>query len=129
MDRARFETLLAAYGADVNRWPEEERAGAAGFLTQHEVELRAALKEAREIDSMLLHAAAAPRLDTLAARILASAPRRVEMFDRRALLALAACAVFGLVVGYGGGLLAPTPLEDDSYFAMAFEAPMAGDEG
>ena len=39
-------------------------------------------------------------------------------------------AVFGVVLGYGGGLLAPTAPEDDSYFAMAFEAPFAfEDEG
>jgi len=43
-------------------------------------------------------------------------------------LALAACAVFGVVLGYGGGLLAPPPLEDDVHFTMAFEAPF-GDEG
>ena len=127
MDRARFEALLAAYGADVSRWPEGERAEAAVFSASHGVELDAARQEAREIDTMLSHAAAIPKLDALSARILAAAPKRTEMFDRRALLALAACAVFGVVMGYGGGLLAPAPLEDDSYFAMAFEAP--GDEG
>ena len=34
------------------------------------------------------------------------------------------------VLGFGGGLLAPLPpLEDDAYFAMAFEAPMIGEGG
>ncbi|HVK80361.1 MAG TPA: hypothetical protein VM915_07090 [Verrucomicrobiae bacterium] len=127
MDRARFETLLAAYGADVNRWPEGERAEASAYLASHAAELGSELRDAREIDGMLSHAAAEPNTDALAARILAAAPKRVEGFDRRALLALAACAVFGVVLGYGGGLLAPAPLEDDPYFAMAFEAP--GDEG
>jgi hypothetical protein len=127
MDRARFEALLAAYGADVNRWPEGERADAQAFVAAHGAEVGDAREEAREIDAMLSHAAVIPKLEALSARILATAPTRTEVFDRRALLALAACAVFGVVLGYGGGLLAPAPLEDDSYFAMAFEAP--GDEG
>lgn len=127
MDRARFEALLAAYGADVNRWPDGERADAQAFVVAHGDKVDDARQEAREIDAMLAHASGTPNTNALAARILAAAPRRAEVFDRRALLALAACAVFGVVLGYGGGLLAPAPLEDDSYFAMAFEAP--GDEG
>ncbi|WP_135210737.1 hypothetical protein [Vitreimonas flagellata] len=127
MDRTRFEALLAAYGADVSRWPESERADAQAFVAAHGGEVSDLREEAREIDDMLAHASVAPNTDALAARILAAAPRRAEVFDRRALLALAACAVFGVVLGYGGGLLAPAPLEDDSYFAMAFEAP--GEEG
>lgn len=129
MDRARFETLLAAYGADRNRWPEEERAEADAFLERHRADLDEELKAAQEIDALLSYAVATPELGGLSASILAAAPRRSEGFDRRAWLALAACAVFGVVLGYGGGLLAPAPIEDDSYFAMAFEAPMAGDEG
>jgi hypothetical protein len=127
MDRARFEALLAAYGADVSRWPEGERGEAAAFVAERGAEVREAQQDAREIDAMLSHALPVPKLDALSVRILAAAPKRTEVFDRRALLALAACAVFGVVLGYGGGLLAPAPLEDDSYFAMAFEAP--GDEG
>ena len=129
MDRARFQVLLDAYGADVGRWPAEECAAAEAFMAQHGADLRDAHREAREIDAMLAHALITSGSAALTARILAAAPQRVEGFDRRALLALAACAVFGVVLGYGGGLLAPAPLEDDSYFAMAFEAPMAGDEG
>lgn len=129
MDRARFETLLAAYGADVSRWPEEERTAACTYLAQHGTDLSEELGDARQIDAMLAHAASDPKAEALAARILAAAPKRADGFDRRALLALAACAVFGVVLGYGGGLLAPAPLEDDSYFAMAFEAPVSGDEG
>jgi hypothetical protein len=67
----------------------------------------------------------------LSARILRAAPRPLAL-DRRALMALAACAVFGLLIGYGGGLLAPAPSGADAYFAAAFEAPppeWPGDEG
>ena len=90
------------------------------------------IAEARQLDAVLDSARgdARPSAD-LASRILAAAPRAQRpAFDRRALLALAACAVFGVVIGYGGGMLAPPPVEDDSYFSMAFEAPSAfEDEG
>lgn len=131
MDRLRFETLLEAYGANFSRWPADEREAAAAFAAQS-AEAADALAEARALDAALEPARAVPDTSALAARILAGAPRRTAStgFDRRALMALAACALFGVVLGFGGGLLAPLPpLEDDAYFAMAFEAPMIGDEG
>jgi hypothetical protein len=139
MDRDRFRQLLEAYGADTRRWPAEERAPAAAFRLQHGVELKTEIDEARRLDETLDSASEQlGSLDTLSARILAQAPRQREAsFDRRALWALAACAVFGLVAGYGGGRLAPPSqdyaLEDDveAYLALAFEAPFEtpGDEG
>jgi hypothetical protein len=129
MDRERFAALLDAYGADFRRWPAETRASAAAFAAQ-DAEAPALIAEARKLDAALDTAREMPAPSpTLADRILAFAPRVVRpAFDRRALLALAACAVFGVVLGYGGGLLAPAPVEDDSYFSMAFEAPLE-DEG
>ena len=129
MDRERFATLLDAYGADFRRWPAETRAAAAAFAARN-AEAATLIAEAQKLDAVLDTAreVAAPS-PQLADRILAFAPRVVRpAFDRRAMLALAACAVFGVVLGYGGGLLAPTPIEDDSYFSMAFEAPFE-DEG
>ncbi len=131
MDRERFANLLDAYGADFRRWPVETRAEAAVFVAQN-ADAAAQLDEARKLDALLDGGRddVEPSAD-LAARILASAPRAErQAFDRRAMFALAACAVFGLLIGYGGGLLAPAPAEDDSYFTMAFEAPSAfEDEG
>ncbi len=131
MDRERFVALLDAYGADFRRWPAETRAGAAAFAAQHG-EAAVLIAEARKLDAVLDGARddAQPSAN-LAARIMASAPRAQRpAFDRRAMFALAACAVFGVVIGYSGGLLAPVPAEDDSYFSMAFEAPVAfEDEG
>ena len=114
MDRERFAELLDAYGADFRRWPAAVRA------------------EAGSLDALLDSVRGETRPSTdLAARILAAAPRAQRpAFDRRAMLALAACAVFGVLIGYGGGMLAPAPAEEDSYFSMAFEAPSAfEDEG
>lgn len=131
MDRERFAELLDAYGADFRRWPAETRVAAAAYAAQ-DAEAAALIAEARKLDAVLDAAREqVPPSPDLADRILAFAPRVVRpAFDRRALLALAACAVFGVVVGYGGGLLAPAPMEDDAYFSMAFEAPLAfEDEG
>lgn len=130
MDRERFAYLLDAYGADFRRWPAQVRAQAAAFAAQ-DAEAAALIGEARKLDAVLDGARdeAGPSAD-LAARILAAAPRAQRpAFDRRAMLALAACAVFGVLIGYGGGMLAPAPAEDDSYFSMAFEAPSFEDEG
>lgn len=130
MDRERFAYLLDAYGADFRRWPAQARAQAAAFAAQ-DAEAAALIGEARKLDAVLDGARdeAGPSAD-LAARILAAAPQAQRpAFDRRAMLALAACAVFGVLIGYGGGLLAPAPAEDDSYFSMAFEAPSFEDEG
>jgi hypothetical protein len=131
MDRERFANLLDAYGADFRRWPADTRAEAAALAAQ-DADAAARLDEARKLDALLDSGRddVQPPAD-LAARILASAPRAQRpAFDRRAMFALAACAVFGALIGYGGGLLAPAPVEDDSYFSMAFEAPSAfEDEG
>ena len=130
MDRERFAYLLDAYGADFRRWPAQVRAQAAAFAAQ-DAETAALIGEARKLDAVLDGARdeAGPSAD-LAARILAAAPRAQRpAFDRRAMLALAACAVFGVLIGYGGGMLVPAPAEDDSYFSMAFEAPSFEDEG
>ena len=130
MDRERFDHLLAAYGGDFRRWPEEDRAAAAAFAAKNP-DMAASLKEAHALDRAL-DQARGELVDTsaLAARLLAQAPRQAPWLDRRAMLALAACAVFGLVLGYGGGRLAPAADADDAFFAAAFEAPFAiGDEG
>lgn len=131
MDRERFAYLLEAYGSDFRRWPAHERASAAAVAAQ-DAEAAALLAEARALDATLDagRESITPSPD-LASRILAQAPQpQLRAFDRRALIALAACAVFGVVIGYGGGLLAPAPVEDDAYFTMAFEAPlMFEDEG
>jgi hypothetical protein len=131
MDRKRFESLLEAYGADFRRWPPDTRATAAAYAAEDE-NAAGLIEEARRLDRMLeaTRDEAIPSA-ALARRILAQAPRgRMPGFDRRAMLALAACAVFGVMLGYGGGLLAPAPAEDEAYFTMAFEAPAAfEDEG
>ncbi|HYD72463.1 MAG TPA: hypothetical protein VEF55_04955 [Candidatus Binatia bacterium] len=129
MNRERFDHLLEAYGGDFRRWPAEERAAAAVFVAQN-ADAAAALKAAKALDDALGQASTQDA-DTslLAARILAHAPRAEPWLNKRAMLALAACAVFGVVLGYGGGLLAPAD-HDDAFFAAAFEGPfLIGEDG
>ena len=132
MDRTRFEQLLEAYGADLSLWPEAERAEAAAFAAAHADELVQVLAEARAMDALLKPGPEdAPDVELLSRRILKSAPVQSARFDRRAAWALAACAIFGVLIGYGGGLLAPLADDDAGYFTAAFEAPFiaSGDEG
>lgn len=132
MDRARFSQLLEAYGGDLARWPQGERAEAAAFATEHGAEFARETAQARLVDASLEAVwGETPDIALLQARVLKAARQgRASSFDRRALWALAACAVFGVLLGFGGGQLAPWPDFDESYFAMAFEAPIAtGEDG
>lgn len=122
MDKGRFEALIAAYGADPKRWPAEEREAALAFAQSAEIDLC----EARAIDA-LLDLAPAPMLpsDLLQARLMRSLPKR-EVRLAPAVAALAACAVFGLIVGYGAGLNAPMGADVDQVLATAFDSSDQG---
>lgn len=135
MDRQRFEHLLEAYGADFARWPAEERQAGEAYAAARADEVAASRAGESALDA-LLDAHRAPVADApelLTARILAAHKRERSSFDRRAVGALAACAMFGVLVGYGGGLMAPMADDEAAYFATAFEAPFAefdeGEEG
>jgi hypothetical protein len=131
MDRARFEYLLDAYGADFRRWPQDERAAAERFAREHAQDLAAPLNEARGLDQSLdLAGGSATPNDALSGRILAAAPRARRRAARRPTFApagwaLAACTLLGVLIGYGGGALAAPSADQDDYFAAAFEAPPA----
>ncbi len=137
MDRTRFEHLLEAYGGDFGRWPQAERAAGEAFARAHATELAAAISEARALDAALGAGNDSPSPSAaLSAAILAAAPKARRALSRNlaptAGWALAACAILGVVLGYGAGAMAQ-PSDDGSYFAAAFEAPpeapAPGDEG
>lgn len=83
MDRTRAQEIIAAYGADVARWPADERE-AAQMLMARDAVLRAEFEAAAALDSDIMTWAASPEptedhVATAAAdRALASlpAPRR-----------------------------------------------------
>ena len=73
MTPERFLVLLDAYGADLRRWPESERAPARALVEQDLPELRRRLAEAAALDGWLdAHEVAAPQ-DALARRVIAGA--------------------------------------------------------
>ena len=138
MDRARFEYLLDAYGADFDRWPSEERAAAIVFAQDHAETAGPLLAGAHALDATLnLARSQVSPSAALSARILEAARRassegRAPNFSRAG-WALAACTLLGVIIGYGGGALAAPSADQDEYFAAAFEAPPAindaGDPG
>ncbi|MBL8544149.1 MAG: hypothetical protein JNJ63_10115 [Hyphomonadaceae bacterium] len=121
MDQTRFEAIVAAYGADPKRWPEAERDAAIAYAAAHAVDL----SEARAIDALLGAAPPiAPPGDLLVARIARS--RRQNLLAP--LAALAACAVMGVIFGYGAGLSAPAQVNAENsdieqVLSAAFDAP------
>lgn len=123
MDKARFDAIIAAYGADPRRWPEDERAAALAFAAA------ADLRQARALDAMLdLAPRPSPPSDLLAARILANRKRTPRLHP---MWAMAACMAGGVLIGVGAGLTAPAaPTPDvDSMIVAAFEAPLDWEGG
>ncbi|MBI3437814.1 MAG: hypothetical protein HY054_04040 [Proteobacteria bacterium] len=128
MDRARFEHLLDAYGADFRRWPANERVPAEAFMRENAQVLAPLLDTAGALDAKLDLARSSPSPSAgLISRIVAAAPR-ARAAPRRtnyapAGWALAACTLLGVLIGYSGGALAAPSADQDDYFAAAFEAP------
>lgn len=127
MNWERFERIVEAYGASPRRWPEAERAAAEAFAA-HDTRAAALLKEEDAFDAMLDFARTEPRAsDLLRARVLAKAPKGVRQpFERgntvRPALALAACAMFGVIIGVSGGALAPAAAQTESVDEMVASA-------
>lgn len=121
MKRERFDVILAAYGADPQRWPEAERADALAFV-QADSDARAALDAVAELDALLPAAVISPQpSDTLTARLWRAAPRPEFFADwRRAAAAAALALVLGLGGGYLGGGFVPDTTEE-SYYEIAFD--------
>lgn len=134
MDRQRFEYLLEAYGADFARWPAEERQAGEAYAAAHADAVAPLFAEAQTLDAALdAHRVSVAAPELLAARILAAHKKQRSGVDWRAVAALAACAVFGVLVGYSGGLMAPVADDEAAYFASTFEMPVydleEGEEG
>jgi hypothetical protein len=113
MNLERFKILAEAYGGDIGRWPEAERAAAEGFATAN-AEAAAWLAEAGSLDDLLDMAPAAPPSDLLRHKVMAAAPRLSRPVWQKggvwaSLAGLAAACVLGLFVGAN----MPSSLIDD----------------
>ncbi|MFP3506044.1 hypothetical protein [Burkholderia sp. SIMBA_062] len=74
MTPERFRTIVAAYGSDARRWPQDERAAAEAWAQAHPRDALAALDDAAELDAWLMQDTVAPPRPALVERIVASAP-------------------------------------------------------
>ncbi|MBY4766673.1 hypothetical protein [Burkholderia ambifaria] len=74
MTPERFRTIVAAYGSDARRWPQDERAAAEAWAQAHPRDALEALDDAAELDAWLMQDTVAPPAPALAERIVASAP-------------------------------------------------------
>ncbi|WP_233887720.1 hypothetical protein [Paraburkholderia flagellata] len=74
MTPERFHTLVAAYGADPQRWPQHERNDALEWARAHRAQADAALDEAVALDSWLSRDMVAPPSRALFEQIVAGAP-------------------------------------------------------
>ena len=123
MHAERFKAIVEAYGADPKRWPEAERAEAQAFALQPEA--AAILAEARGIDALLdASDESAPVSLAFVRNGIAAAPKPTAALSWRPYAAMAACAVLGLALGFGGARSAL----DSEAAAIALEIALSGGE-
>jgi len=108
MDQHRFEAIVAAYGAEPNRWPETERDAAKAFADANASACAEILANARALDvDLTLAAPKAAEINEVLVASVVKASRRVAIERRFAPMALAACALLGVLIGIGGGVMMP----------------------
>lgn len=105
MDRSRFLALAEAYGADLRRWPDGERAAAQAYMAARPEAARAALAQADALDDLLFASRPLQPSAALRDRVIAAAARSPRPSSWRARLGLAmgagwaAAACAGVVAG------------------------------
>jgi hypothetical protein len=107
MNEDRFRELSEAFGGDLCRWPEAERADAEAFAAACPEAARAALAEAEALDRLLFAFAAGAASQNLRARIVDAAPRQRAVGRAWRWVAgaglgvgLAACCAAGVAAGF-----------------------------
>lgn len=113
MNEARFMELIGIYGADLSRWPEESRGGAAAFLEVAPHRIKDIWESERAFDHLLALEKDSPASIALETQIIAASPIRRsapygglqglwKMPKWAAGGALAASLAVGFAVGYAG---------------------------
>ncbi|KVV46191.1 hypothetical protein WT27_00170 [Burkholderia territorii] len=135
----RFRTIVAAYGSDARRWPQDERAAAEAWAQAHPRDALEALDDAAELDAWLMQDTVAPPAPALVERIVASAPaRRRERRRGKVWWSGAAFAGVGLAGALAGAVAvsmlmlgsAPVAQHEPGYLTTTFGGPSidGGDE-
>ncbi|MDI1325989.1 MAG: hypothetical protein PSV23_04230 [Brevundimonas sp.] len=134
MTSERFLALIAAWGADARRWPENERAEARAFAAAHPETAHAALAEADAVDA-LLHLSRAPHPSmALRDRVIASAAeaglkarREGRRWLDRLTLAFGAGWAAAACAGVAAGFMMTTHLTADAQAdAVLYQASLMG---
>ncbi|AOI60161.1 hypothetical protein [Burkholderia diffusa] len=139
MTPERFRTIVAAYGSDARRWPQDERAAAEAWAQAHPRDALEALDAAAELDAWLMQDRVAPPAPALVERIVASAPA-AQRARRRGKVWWSGAAFAG--VGLAGALAgavavsmlmfgsAPIAQHEPGYLTTTFGGPSidGGDE-
>jgi hypothetical protein len=133
MNEARFMELLSAYGAELSRWPEDERAQAEALLEVAPHRIKDIWESERAFDHLLALEKDAPASIALETRVLAVSPDRHMARSRRAPFgkwrmpqwatggAIAASLALGFAVGYAG-----EPSQPDTEYAKMLTLTGAG---
>ena len=120
MDLARFEALVAAYGAMPDQWPEEERAAAQAFA-DHDPRAATLLAEADAIDGLLFAHRVADPSRTLRAIVIESAPRRRGLARRMRMCGAGLAAAFAACAGVLAGSAATVALAPATTHLLLYE--------
>ena len=127
MDKDRFRALADAYGADLARWPQAERAVAEAFAASRPDEAAAALASERPLDAALAAYATAQSPDALRRRIIEAAP--AARAAARALRWLTAVGLgVGLAASAAAGVAAGFTLAPPGVMRLIGGAPPASDD-
>jgi hypothetical protein len=114
MNEARFMELLSAYGAELSRWPEDERTQAEALLEVAPHRIKDIWESERAFDHLLALEKDAPASIALETRVLAVSPDRRTARNRSTSFgkwrmpqwatggAIAASLALGFAVGYAG---------------------------
>lgn len=124
MNEARFIELLGSYGAELSRWPEDDRSDAEAFLEIAPHRIKDIWESERAFDHLLALEKDGPASISLETRVLDASPRRrsirrpVSAFGKWPVPqwvtggALAASLALGFAVGYAGEPKASADAED-----------------
>ena len=134
MTSERFLALIAAWGADTRRWPEDERGAAQAFAAAHPETVRAALAEADSVDALLHLSRASQPSMALRDRVIASAAgaglkarREGRRWLDRLTLALGAGWAAAACAGVAAGVMMTTHLTADAQAdAVLYQASLMG---